>query len=60
MNDVQPPADDVWLVIPLFNEETVIGDVVREARRSFPNVVVVDDGSADRGAAMPRSRPVRS
>ena len=28
----------------------MIGDVVRDARRTFPNVVVVDDGSSDRGA----------
>ena len=50
MRDAKLPTDDVWLVIPLYNEETVIGDVVREARLSFPNVVVVDDGSTDRGA----------
>ena len=43
-------TDDVWLVVPLFNEETVIADVVRDARRTFPNVVVVDDGSSDGGA----------
>jgi polyprenyl-phospho-N-acetylgalactosaminyl synthase len=50
MRDAKLPTDDVWLVIPLYNEETVIGDVVREARLAFPNVVVVDDGSTDRGA----------
>jgi len=50
MSDALLPTDDVWLVIPLYNEETVIGDVVREARRSFPNVVVIDDGSSDGGA----------
>ena len=50
MSDALLPTDDVWLVIPLFNEETVIGDVVRDARQSFPNVVVVDDGSSDGGA----------
>ena len=42
--------DEVWLVIPLYNEGTVIGDVVREARRTFPHVVCVDDGSSDDGA----------
>jgi glycosyltransferase involved in cell wall biosynthesis len=46
----RPATDDVWLVIPLFNEAQVIGDVIRNARESFPNVVVVDDGSADDGA----------
>lgn len=42
--------DGVWLVIPLFNEASVIGDVVRDARRTFPHVVCVDDGSADGSA----------
>jgi glycosyltransferase involved in cell wall biosynthesis len=42
--------DDVWLVVPLFNEAQVIGDVVRSARAVFPHVVVVDDGSKDDGA----------
>lgn len=51
MSTTDPATDDVWLVVPLFNEGTVIGDVVRDARRTFANVVVVDDGSADDGAA---------
>jgi len=42
--------DDVWLVVPLFNEAQVIGDVVRQARATFPHVVCVDDGSKDDGA----------
>lgn len=45
-----PATDDVWLVIPLYNEGAVIADVVREARLTFPHVVVVDDGSSDDGA----------
>lgn len=39
--------DDVWLVVPLYNEGTVIGDVVRSVRATFPHVVCVDDGSTD-------------
>jgi glycosyltransferase involved in cell wall biosynthesis len=38
---------DVWLVVPVYNEATVIADVVREARKTFPNIVCVDDGSKD-------------
>jgi glycosyltransferase involved in cell wall biosynthesis len=38
---------DVWLVIPIFNEETVIVGVVEHALRTFPNIVCVDDGSRD-------------
>lgn len=47
MSNDQIQTDDVWLVIPLFNEAQVIGDVVRDARLTFPNVVCVDDGSTD-------------
>nr|WP_148220757.1 glycosyltransferase family 2 protein [Xylanimonas cellulosilytica] len=43
--------DDVWVVIPLFNEATVIADVVAEVRTAFPHVVCVDDGSTDGSAA---------
>ena len=38
---------DVWIVVPAFNEAGVIGDVIGELRSVFPNVVCVDDGSAD-------------
>ena len=50
MSSAHRTNDDVWLVVPLFNEETVIADVVRDARKTFPNIVVVDDGSSDHGA----------
>lgn len=36
-----------WLVIPLYNEATVIGEVVHGALATFPNIVCVDDGSND-------------
>ncbi len=38
---------DTWLVVPLFNEATVVREVVRSAREKFPNIVCVDDGSKD-------------
>ena len=50
----QPHPDeltDAWLVIPLYNEAQVIRGVIEEARRTFPHVVVVDDGSQDGSAA---------
>ena len=43
--------EDVWVVVPLFNEERVIAEVVRSARAVFPNIVCVDDGSTDASAA---------
>lgn len=47
--------EDVWLVVPLFNEDAVIADVVRDARATFPHVVCVDDGSRDNSAAAAES-----
>lgn len=41
---------DVWVVIPVFNEAQVIASVVEDVRRTFPNVVCVDDGSRDHSA----------
>jgi polyprenyl-phospho-N-acetylgalactosaminyl synthase len=46
----ESPVTDAWLVIPLYNEAAVIGDVVTGAREQFPNIVCVDDGSADASA----------
>ncbi|WP_284224421.1 glycosyltransferase family 2 protein [Mycobacterium antarcticum] len=37
----------MWIVIPAFNEATVISDVVTDVRSAFGNVVCVDDGSRD-------------
>lgn len=42
--------DDVWIVIPVYGEEKVIASVVDDVLRTFPNVVCVDDGSADNSA----------
>ena len=42
--------DDTYVIIPVFNEEQVIGDVVSAALREFSNVVCVDDGSQDRSS----------
>lgn len=43
-----------WVVIPAFNEEKALGDVLADLRRYFDCIVVVDDGSTDdtRGLAL--------
>ncbi|AKK04085.1 glycosyltransferase family 2 protein [Corynebacterium epidermidicanis] len=41
---------DTWLVIPCYNEGAVIHDVIENARQTFPNIVAVNDGSADDSA----------
>ena len=38
---------DVWIVVPAYNEASVIGDVISDIRTIFGNVVCVDDGSKD-------------
>src|SRR5438067_13361773 len=41
-------------VVPAYNEEKHIGDVVRRTRTTLADVVVVDDGSADKTAECAR------
>ena len=52
------PNPDVWVIVRCFNEAPVVGDVIRELRTAFHNVVGVDDGSTDarRGDGRGRAR----
>lgn len=43
--------EDIWVVIPAFNEESVIGSVVEGLVEHYANVVVVDDCSSDETAS---------
>lgn len=38
---------NTWLVVPAFNEGTVVGETIAAARKHFANIVVVDDCSSD-------------
>lgn len=40
-----------WVVIPMFNEATMIRSVVQDVLLQFPHVVCVDDGSSDESVA---------
>ncbi len=44
----------VYIVVPAYNEASVVYDVVRDLRSEYANVVVVDDGSRDDTAAEAR------
>lgn len=44
--------DDTWVIIPVYNEDQVIGQVVKDLLPTFPHVVCIDDGSRDRSAAV--------
>ena len=48
-----------WLVIPLYNEVSVIADVIAAALPVFPNIVCVDDGSTDGSADAARAAGAR-
>ncbi|MFJ3391472.1 glycosyltransferase family 2 protein [Leifsonia aquatica] len=44
-----------WLVVPLYNEAQVVRGVIESARKTFPKIVCVDDGSSDDSAAEARA-----
>lgn len=40
-------TDQTWLVVPLYNEGKVVREVLQDVRKTFPNIVCIDDGSSD-------------
>lgn len=52
-------ANDVWVVIPLFNEASVIETVIHDLHQEFTNVVCIDDGSSDGSADVARRAGAR-
>lgn len=44
------PDSQSWVVIPLFNEASVIGSVIERLKPHFEHIVCVDDGSTDGSA----------
>lgn len=44
-----------WVVVPVFNEASIVGDVVRDLVAEFGFVVCVDDGSSDGSAQVARA-----
>jgi len=42
---------ETYIIIPVYNEAKVVGDVIREVKKHFKHVVCVDDGSRDNSAA---------
>ncbi len=47
MNETQAAGTDFFVIIPAFQEESRIADVVRKARQYCAHILVVDDGSTD-------------
>ncbi len=48
-------AQEVALVVPIYNEGPVIAKVLNEAKTIFPHIICVDDGSIDDSAALARA-----
>ncbi|MDR2348744.1 MAG: glycosyltransferase family 2 protein [Bifidobacteriaceae bacterium] len=46
--------DDLWVIVPAFDEARVLGRVLEELVEVFPHVCVVDDCSRDASAAIAR------
>jgi glycosyltransferase involved in cell wall biosynthesis len=46
-----------FVVVPAYNEASIIGDVVQGLLAAFPNVVIVNDGSSDDTAAVLKDTP---
>lgn len=46
---------DTWVLVPVFNEEQAVGETIADLRRSFDNIVCVDDGSTDKSSAAARA-----
>ncbi len=51
--------EDALIIIPAFNEAAVLGETLRELREQARHLLVVDDGSGDRTAAIARAGGAR-
>ncbi|MCS7179804.1 MAG: glycosyltransferase family 2 protein, partial [bacterium] len=40
--------EDILVIIPVYNEEKTIGNVLKELKKYFKNILVIDDGSNDK------------
>ena len=45
-------ASNIWAVIPAYNEEKSIAEIVRKTKKYISNVIVIDDGSKDKTKEM--------
>ncbi len=43
-----------WVVVPMYNEGSMIGSVIADLKQSFSHIVCVDDGSSDDSAIVAR------
>ena len=39
--------NNIWAVIPAYNEQKNIGNIIKKTKKYVDNIIVVDDGSQD-------------
>ena len=49
---------DVWVIIPAYNEEKELGNVLQRTKRYARNILVVDDGSTDSTSKIARDASI--
>lgn len=50
---------NIYIVIPAYNEEKVLGDVIRQIRKEgYKNIIVIDDGSEDKTFSLAKAENV--
>lgn len=47
--------DDVWVIVPMYNEASTVASVIASLQEQFDHVVCIDDGSADGSQAVAAS-----
>ena len=52
-------SENIWVVVPAYNEGSRVAKTLASLRTRFANVVVVDDGSTDDTAAVARKQAAR-
>lgn len=50
---------EVAVIIPVYNEARVIADIIKNTKKTFPNIICVNDGSTDMSAKIIRGEGVR-
>jgi len=50
--------EDIWVIIPAYNEGKHVGDVIDRTKKHIQNIIVVDDGSKDNTVEIAKKKGV--
>lgn len=59
MHKKQSKNNKLWLIIPAYNEENTIGQVINSALKTIDNVLIVNDSSSDNTLKIIETLPVK-